>query len=243
MIGGMRPLIGVSCYGERARWGAWDVDAVVLHRAYVEALEDSGAAVVLIPPVTDESSIDAILEKLDGLVLAGGADLEPASYGAEAHPTTDVPRLDRDATERLLYHGARELGLPVLGICRGMQVMAVASGGRLEQDLPSAGYGTVHREAPGTFTEHGATFAPDSLVARIHATTQMTVNSSHHQAVTDPGSLRVTGHAADGTVEVLEDADAAFVLGVQWHPEMTDDRRLFAALAAAAHRSAAHVGG
>ena len=81
----MRPVIGVSCYGERARWGAWDVDAVVLHRAYVTALESSGAAVVLVPPLHDESSIDAILEKLDGLVLAGGADLEPASYGAEPH--------------------------------------------------------------------------------------------------------------------------------------------------------------
>ena len=163
----MRPVIGVSCYGERARWGAWDVDAVLLHRAYVEALETSGAAVVLLPPMHDESSIDAVLEKLDGLVLAGGADLEPASYGAEPHETTDTPRLDRDATERLLYHGARQLGLPVLGICRGMQVMAVASGGALIQDLPSAGYGTAHREAPGTFTEHGATFAP-GLAGRAH---------------------------------------------------------------------------
>jgi putative glutamine amidotransferase len=232
----MRPVIGVSCYGERARWGAWDIDAVVLHRAYVEALEDSGAAVVLLPPVRDESSIDAVLVTLDALVLAGGADLDPASYGAEAHPCTDAPRLDRDATERLLYLGARQLGLPVLGICRGMQVMAVASGGRLVQDLPSAGFGTAHREAPGTFTEHGASVAPDSLVSRILGGTEITVNSSHHQAVADPGTLRVTGHASDGTVEVLEDPDAAFVLGVQWHPEMTDDRRLFEALVGAARR-------
>ena len=119
--------------------------------------------------------------------------------------------------------------------------MAVASGGTLVQDLPSAGFGTAHREAPGTFTEHGATFTPGSLVARIHAGTELTVNSSHHQAVADPGSLRVTGRAADGTVEVFEDPDAAFVLGVQWHPEMTDDRRLFAALTQAAHRNA-HAG-
>jgi putative glutamine amidotransferase len=119
-----------------------------------------------------------------------------------------------------------------------MQVMAVASGGALIQDLPSVGYGTVHREAPGTFTEHGATFAADSLAARIHGGTELVVNSSHHQAVADPGTLRITGHAADGTVEVLEDQDAAFVIGVQWHPEMTDDRRLFEALAAAARRSA-----
>jgi putative glutamine amidotransferase len=235
--GGMRPLIGVTCYGERARWGAWDIDAVVLHQAYVEALEDSGAAVVVVPPVTDEPSLDAVVARLDGLVLAGGADVDPAAYGHDAHETTDRPRLDRDRTERRLYRVARDNGLPVLGICRGMQVMAVERGGTLIQDLPSAGYGLAHREAPGTFTEHGATFLADSLVSRILGTTTATVNSSHHQAVADPGSLRVTGHAADGTIEVLEDPDAAFVLGVQWHPEMTDDRRLFAALVAAARRT------
>jgi putative glutamine amidotransferase len=237
----MRPVIGVSCYGERAAWGAWDVDAVVLHRAYVEALESTGAAVVLVPPVTDEPSIDAVVARLDGLVLAGGADINPADYGDEPHATTDRPRLDRDRTERRLYRAARDEGVPVLGICRGMQVMAVESGGRLLQDLPDAGYGLTHRERPGTFSRHGARFAPDSLVSRILDTTSTTVNSSHHQAVADPGSLRVTGHAADGTIEVLEDPDAAFVLGVQWHPEMTDDRRLFAALVAAAKHAAARV--
>ncbi|MBI1378925.1 MAG: gamma-glutamyl-gamma-aminobutyrate hydrolase family protein [Frankiales bacterium] len=237
----MRPVIGVSCYGERASWGAWDVDAVVLHRAYVEALEESGAAVVVVPPVTDEASLDAIVARLDGLVLAGGADVNPADYGAAAHETTDRPRLDRDRTERRLYRAARVEGLPVLGICRGMQVMAVESGGSLLQDLPSAGYGLTHRERPGEFVEHGAVFAEGSLVARILGTTSATVNSSHHQAVADPGSLRVTGHAADGTIEVLEDPDAAFVLGVQWHPEMGTDRRLFEALVGAARHTGAAV--
>ena len=234
----MRPVIGVSCYGERAAWGVWDVDAVVLHRAYVTALEESGAAVVVLPPVTDESSVDSVLDRLDGLVIAGGADVNPADYGDDAHETTDRPRLDRDATERRLYRGARERGLPVLGICRGVQVMAVESGGRLVQDLPSAGYGLAHRERPGTFTEHGATFVDDSLVARILGTTETTVNSSHHQAVADPGTLRVTGYASDGTIETLEEPDAAFVLGVQWHPEMSDDRRLFEALVVAAQHHA-----
>jgi putative glutamine amidotransferase len=237
----MRPVIGVSCYGERAAWGAWDVDAVVLHRAYVEALESSGAAVVIVPPVWDEESLDAIVARLDGLVLAGGADINPADYGEEPHETSDRPRLDRDRTERRLYRAARDQGIGVLGICRGMQVMAVESGGTLIQDLPSAGYGLAHRDQPGTFEQHGATFVPGSLVARLLDTTETVVNSSHHQAVADPGSLTVTGHAADGTIEVVEDPDAAFVLGVQWHPEMSDDRRLFTALVGAARRTTTRV--
>jgi len=234
----MRPVIGVSCYGERAAWGVWDVDAVVLHRAYITAIEESGGAAVVIPPAYDESSVDAVLDRIDALVIAGGADVDPASYGDDTHETTDRPRLDRDATERRLYRGARDRGLPVLGICRGMQVMAVEAGGRLLQDLPSAGYGLAHRERPGTFTEHGATFVEGSLASRILGTTGTVVNSSHHQAVADPGSLTVTGHASDGTLETLEDPDAAFVLGVQWHPEMTEDRRLFEALAVAARHHA-----
>ena len=233
----MRPVIGVSCYGERAAWGAWDVEAVVLHRAYVIALESAGAAVVLVPPLTDESSIDAIVGRLDGIVIAGGADGNPADYGDVPHETSDRPRLDRDRTERRLYRVARDQGIPVLGICRGVQVMAVESGGKLIQDLPSAGYGQLHRERPGEFTEHGATFDTGSLVSRVLETTVMTVNSSHHQSVADPGSLTITGRAEDGTVEVLEDRDAAFVLGVQWHPEMDTDPRLFVALVAAARRS------
>ena len=120
----------------------------------------------------------------------------------------------------------------MFGICRGLQVMAVASGGRLEQHLPDH-VGTLHRDAPGTFNDHAAKFAPDSLVARILATTATTVNSSHHQAVSDPGSLRVTGWAEDESIEVCEDPTASFVLGVQWHPEVMPDDRLFKAFVAA----------
>lgn len=234
----MRPVIGISCYGERAAWGAWDVDAVVLHRAYVEALESQGAAVVVIPPVWDEEGVDSVVSRLDAVVIAGGADVNPDHYGHEPHETTDRPRFDRDATEIRLYRAARERGIPVLGICRGMQIMAIASGGHLIQDLPSAGYGTLHREQLGQFTEHGAEFTEGSLVARLLGATSARVNSSHHQAVGSGGSLTVTGTAEDGTVEVLEDPSHPFVLGVQWHPEMSDDRRLFAALVAAAQQPA-----
>lgn len=233
MLGLMPPVIGVSCYGEPAKWGAWSVDAVLLHRAYVAALQDVGASVVLVPPGATPEMAKAVAERVDGIVIAGGPDIDPALYGAEAHPTTDKPRTDRDVTEQLLFRAARERQIPVLGICRGMQMMAVASGGRLVQDLPSAGFGTVHREAPGTFKDHGATFSVPSLVASILGPS-LVVNSSHHQSVQDPGTLSVTGYAADGTIEALEDPDAAFVLGVQWHPEVTEDRRLFAALVTAA---------
>lgn len=230
----MRPVIGISCYGEQARWGAWDVPAVVLHRAYVESLERAGAAVVVLPPVADAGSVEAAVSRLDAVVIAGGADIDPAYYSAAPHETTDRPRTDRDSTERAIYLAARERGLPVLGICRGMQMMSVVSGGSLIQDLPSAGFGTLHRERLGEFTEHTASFAPGSLVATILQGTDAVVNSSHHQAVADAGTLTITGYAEDGTVEVVEDPTAPFVLGVQWHPEMMDDSRLFDALVRAA---------
>lgn len=233
MLGRMPAVIGVSCYGEPAQWGAWKTDAVLIHREYVAALQAVGAAALLIPPGATTEVARSAVERIDGLVIAGGPDIDPALYGAEMHPTTDRPRAERDQTELLLYKAARERGIPVLGICRGMQMMAVASGGSLVQDLPAAGYGLVHRDAPGTFHDHGATFSEPSLAAQILGSA-MVVNSSHHQSVDDPGSLTVTGRADDGTIEALEDPDAHFVLGVQWHPEMTDDRRLFAALVNAA---------
>lgn len=226
----MRPVIGITSYLERARWGAWDTPAVLIHEQYVAAVREAGGTPVVLPPGEDAE----VLDRLDALILTGGADVDPATYGAEPHSTTDVPRTSRDSSEAALYRGARERGLPVLGICRGLQVMAVASGGSLHQDLPSIGAGPLHRMAPGTFTEHGATFEVGSVVAGVLGVTATTVNSSHHQAVSQPGSLTVTGWAQDGTIEVCEDRAAPFVVGVQWHPEMTADHRLFRALVAAA---------
>jgi putative glutamine amidotransferase len=234
-----RPVIGISCYSEPSTWGAWaDTVAAVIPRQYIDSVESQGGAAILLPPVTNAESASATVDRIDGLVLVGGADINPADYGQDAHETVDKPRLDRDATERALYRHARAIGIPVLGICRGLQIMAVESGGSLIQDLPSAGYGELHRIRPAHFLEHGARFTPGSLVARLLQTTETVVNSSHHQAVDNPGSLTITGWAQDGTVEVCEDPEAAFVIGVQWHPEMSDDRRLFAGLIEAAHRRA-----
>ncbi|MEI6623540.1 MAG: gamma-glutamyl-gamma-aminobutyrate hydrolase family protein, partial [Actinomycetes bacterium] len=225
-----RPVVGLTSYTERARWNAWDEPAAVIHDAYVRSLTEAGARVVILPPDTLD---DAVLDRIDGLVLTGGADVDPALYGVAALPNTDTPRAERDAGELLLYRGARERGMPVLGICRGIQIMAVAEGGSLHQHLPDLTGGTRHRDAPGTFNDHGATFAPDSLVARIVGAQQTTVKSSHHQAVSDPGRLRVTGWADDGTVEVVEDPAALFSLGVQWHPEVASSEGSSAAIIAA----------
>ena len=216
-----RPVIGVSTYVEPARWGAWEVPAALLHEWYVDAVREAGGRAVLLPPDIDDADV---LDRVDGLILIGGADIGPATYGAEPHPTTDQPRLQRDASEILLCRGARDRDLPLLGICRGLQVMAVAHGGTLIQDLPDAGYGLAHREQPGTFTQHDVAFADGSRIAAIYGTTTLGTNSSHHQGIADPGSLVPTGWSRDGLVEVCEAPDARFAIGVQWHPEHPDRR-------------------
>lgn len=215
-----KPVIGLTSYLEPAKWGAWDLPAALIPWNYVSKLQAAGAVVVLLPPDADNHEA---ISRIDGLVMAGGADIEPARYGAEHHEGTDIPRVERDASELGLYRAAREKNIPVFGICRGLQIMAVAHGGSLHQHLPDVVGNTLHRDAPGTFNDHGATFTPGSLIADLVGATKVTVNSSHHQAVDSPGDLIVTGLAEDGTIEVCEDTSVEFVLGVQWHPEFSDD--------------------
>ena len=218
-----QPVIGLTSYLEPAKWGAWDIPAALIPWNYVSKLQAAGASVVILPP--DADNHDAIA-RLDGLVMVGGADIEPARYGAEHQEGTDKPRTERDASELGLYRAAREANIPVFGICRGLQIMAVAHGGSLHQHLPDVVGNTLHRDAPGTFNNHGATFTAGSLIADLVGATEVTVNSSHHQAVDSPGDLTVTGYAEDGTIEVCEDPSAEFVLGVQWHPEFSDDEQV-----------------
>jgi putative glutamine amidotransferase len=218
-----QPVIGLTSYLEPAKWGAWDQPAALIPWNYVNKLQAAGASVVILPPDADNHTAIA---RLDGLVMAGGADIEPARYGASHQEGTDKPRVERDASELGLYRAAREANLPVFGICRGLQIMAVSHGGSLHQHLPDLVGNTLHRDAPGTFNNHGATFTPGSLIAGLVGATEATVNSSHHQAVYSPGNLTVTGYAEDGTVEVCEDPSAEFVLGVQWHPEFSDDENI-----------------
>lgn len=235
-----RPVVGLSCYVEPARWGPWDRPAALIPIDYVRALSEAGARVVIVPP----DLVDAdVVARLDGLVLAGGSDVDPARYGAQRLPTTDAPNVERDAGELLLYEAALGRGMPVLGICRGLQLMAIAGGGTLHQHLPDVVGSSAHGRAAGTFSSHEATFAAGSLAARAVGGTAATVNSSHHQAVADPARLTVTGWAADGVIEAAEDPAAPFVLGVQWHPEASPEdevsRRVFEAFVGAAREFAA----
>jgi len=220
------PVIGISCYVEPAKWGAWDITAAVLPFDYVSSVTQSGGRAVILPP--DEQG-SHVLEKLDGLIIAGGADIDARLYKQNPHETSDKPRLTRDAGEISLYKKAKEINLPFLGICRGLQIMAISEGGTLIQHLPDVTK-LNHRPAPAQFVNHGARFTKDSLISKILNTTETIVNSSHHQAVENPGNLTITGWAEDDTIEVLEDANRKFSLGVQWHPEMSEDKRLFEAL-------------
>ena len=214
-----RVVVGLSTYFEQAAWGLWDIEAALIPRWYLDVFQGAGADVVLLPPMTSTDALD----RVDGLVIAGGADVDSRLYGEQPHETADAPRESRDATEIALYKAAMDRGLPFMGICRGAQIMAVAHGGSLHQHLPEI-TDLEHKRAPLVFVEHPARLAPESQIAGIFGTPQITVNSFHHQAIKDAGDLRVTGWAPDDTVEVVEVPDSGFRLGVQWHPEHPDRR-------------------
>jgi putative glutamine amidotransferase len=222
----MRPIIGITTYVEPATWGVWrDLPTTLVPHDYVAAVTLAGGRAVLLPP---DDQDDDVLRILDGLVLSGGADLDPSLYGAAPDPRT-VTRPDRDSAEMSLARRALDQDMPVLGVCRGMQLLAVAAGGRLHQHLPDVLGHEKHRPAPGVYGEHDARFVPGSRIAGLMGD-DMAVHCFHHQGVADPGSLRITGRTEDGLAEAVEDPGRRFVLGVQWHPEVVRDRRLFGAL-------------
>jgi putative glutamine amidotransferase len=226
----MRPIIGVTTYVEPASWGVWhDLETTLLPHAYVEAVTLAGGRAVLLPP--DDLDAD-VLRRLDGLVLSGGPDLDPELYGAEPEPLTDT-RPARDAGEMLLARAALAADTPILGICRGMQVLTVAAGGRLHQHLPDALGHEKHRPAPGVYGQHEARFAEGSRIAGLMGA-DLEIHCYHHQGIADPGTLTATGWTEDGLTEAVEDPQRRFVLGVQWHPEVIRDKRLFGALITAA---------
>lgn len=230
----MRPVIGLSSYRETARWGAWEQPADLLPAEYARAVEAAGGVPVLLPP-SDPTAAADVVDRLDGLVISGGADVAPQRYGEAPGEHTVSWRDDRDAWELALLDAADARELPVLGVCRGMQVMAVHAGGRLAQHVPEVvGH---ERHNPGGAT-YGATeirlqagsriaaLLPDGVVGTCH----------HHQSVAEHPGFSAVAWADDGLLEAMEAPGERFRVGIQWHPEAADDARLFAGLVEAAGR-------
>ncbi|AEN08962.1 MULTISPECIES: gamma-glutamyl-gamma-aminobutyrate hydrolase family protein [unclassified Streptomyces] len=231
------PLIGITTYLEpAARWGVWELPAAVLPSAYPQLVQRSGGLAALLPP--DEAERAAtVVARLDGLVIAGGADIDPELYGAERDFRTGPPAHERDTWEVALLRAAMAAGVPVLGICRGMQLLNVALGGTLTQHLD--GHTGPFGKA-GVLGEHPVVPVPGTRYASL-VPEETSVPTYHHQAVERlaPG-LVVSAHAADGTVEAVElPGGTPWVMGVQWHPEMGDDLRVMRALVDAARTAAA----
>jgi putative glutamine amidotransferase len=230
----MRPIVGITSYAEEARWSVWDAPAALIPLAYVRAVEAAGGRPLLVPPSTD--GVEETLNALDGLILSGGADLDPASYGADAHPETNGIRPDRDSAELALLEGALARDMPVLAVCRGSQVLNVARGGDLVQHLPEVVGHEGHKHTPGVFADHDVDVLPGTRLHEVvgeHAP----VKSHHHQGYGRLGEgLREAARASDGTVEAIEDPSHRFALGVLWHPEEGEDAALFRALVEEARR-------
>lgn len=230
------PLLGVTTYREQARAGIWDVPAGFLPATYLDAIVAARGVPVLLPPQPGGAEVaEAVLGRLDGLVLTGGRDLDPAGYRQRAHPATDEFQPDRDRWEFALLDAARRLQRPVLGICRGAQLLNVAYGGTLHQHLPEVIGHDGHCAGDAVFTTRSVTTVAGSRLAEILGP-QARVPCYHHQAIAELGAgLTVAARGDDGVIEAVESPGERFVLAVQWHPEEDpDDLRLFAAMVAAA---------
>lgn len=231
------PLIGLTTYLEQAQTGVWDVPASFLPKVYLDAVTTAGGIAVLLPPQpVDEGIAESVLDGLDGLIITGGKDVNPARYGQQPHPTTDEPRLDRDAWEDALLTAAIDRDLPFLGICRGAQVLNVALGGTLVQHLPDVIGSTRYNAGGGQFTSNDVAVDTGSTLATLVGDS-LSVKSYHHQAIDDVAEgLVVTARSDDGTIQAVELTTATFGVGVQWHPEedAAEDARLFEGLVSAA---------
>jgi putative glutamine amidotransferase len=235
------PAIGICAAIERASWGVWSRYEVTLApRTYVSAVQRAGGMAWVLPP--DDAAVadpDLILDRLDGLILAGGADLDPASYGAETHTETRGTWPERDRFELALARRALERDMPLLGICRGMQLLNVALGGTLDQHLPESVGSEVHRSVGGSFGEHHVRLEPESLACAAAGIDGFVVWSHHHQGVAEVGEgLRVSGWSVeDDLIEAIELPGKRFALGVIWHPEEDENSRVIGALVGAARRA------
>jgi putative glutamine amidotransferase len=242
-----RPVIGIPTPVEHARWSrVWEADCAIVAMSYIDAVHRAGGLALLLPPDAQSARDPSeVLDHLDAVLLAGGADLDPSAYGAQPHSQTSGVRPERDAFELALVRGAVERDLPLLGICRGMQVLNVARGGTLHQHVPDLVGHEDHRRVPGAFGDHDVVLDAGSLAARAAGGEVVATKSHHHQAVDRIGDgLVVTGRSSlDDLPEAVELPGARFALGVQWHPEADEASLVIAALVAEARSRAAAQSG
>jgi putative glutamine amidotransferase len=225
-------VIGVSAYAERARWAAWDMPASVVPQRYLDKILAAGGIPVILPAVPD---IAGVLSRLDGLLLVGGGDVDPARYDAVPHPGNTRVNAARDDAEIALLREALALGLPILGVCRGLQLLNVALGGTLHQHVPDVVGHEGHSGGDGVFTRHDVHLHPRSRLARALRRTTSNVASLHHQAIDRLGTgLTACGWSDDGLIEAAEMDAHPFTVGVQWHPEADEGVAVFSALVMAA---------
>ncbi|HEX3751324.1 MAG TPA: gamma-glutamyl-gamma-aminobutyrate hydrolase family protein [Streptosporangiaceae bacterium] len=237
----MRPLIGISTYNDLAQWRDWNAPAALIPQTYVNAVRRSGGRPVLLPPGGDPAEAAATVADLDGLIVSGGGDVDPARYGAAPHPETGAPNRERDGWELALLDAALAHAVPLLAVCRGIQLLNVVRGGTLHQHLPQVVGNDGHSGPDCGFGRHLVRIGSAGTLGRVlgragDEDAWLDAPTHHHQAVDRLGDgLVATAWAADGTVEGLEvDGGRGFAVGVQWHPEEGDDPRLFEALVAAA---------
>lgn len=237
-IGAAAPIIGITSYLEQASSGVWNVRASFLPQVYLDAVTDAGGIAVVLPPQpVDRAVAHRLLAALDGLIVAGGADIDPARYGQRAHERTGAPRPDRDAFEDALLRAAIDTELPFLGICRGAQMLNVVLGGTLIQHLPDVVGDHRYQLGNAIFNPVEVEIEPGTRIAEaLGDELRATAPLYHHQGIDAVAEgLTVTSRTADGIIESIELDSVPFGLGVQWHPEEhAEDRRLFAGLVRAA---------
>lgn len=229
----MTPVVGIVPSVERARWSHWEDEAIVLPVAYVRAVQAAGGLpLILAPDDAVAENPEELVGKLDALILTGGADIDPASYGARPDPSTGETRPERDRFELALAYQAIERDLPLLGICRGGQMINVACGGTLVQHLPDVVGDDRHLQTPGSFSEHEVELESGSLAARAAGAERIVVKSHHHQAIGELGEgLQASGHSLpDAVVEAVEQPDRRYVLGILWHAEADERSRIVQSL-------------
>ncbi len=228
------PVIGLTTYREQAAWGVWSQRADLLHSQYADMVAAAGGAAVLLPPSVAEPPVaDAVVARIDGLVVSGGADVDPERYDAEPHERTAGWRPDRDAWELALLDAAERRGLPVLGVCRGMQLMAVHAGGSLDQHTPELVGHEEHSPGGPNFGAIAVAVDPGSRVRALLGA-EVSVHCHHHQSVRDHPGFEAVARAEDGTLEAMEAPGDRFCVGVQWHPEVGTELALMKGLVEAA---------